>query len=170
LASTVLDTRPMVRWISIVAVLGVSAGQSDAGPSSDSVQLAGEVLVSPVDPWLGGSLHYEHRFEDSAFGVTLRAGAKVGEDPLNDDRGFELLDGLVGLREHWGPWHFEAALGGGAVRREPSVDGAGKPTGGEWTPWPDFQVEIGHQIGPVEIDAYAALLGLGVRIGVHVGG
>lgn len=141
-----------------MAALVAGVGHARAG---DLVELDAEVFASPFDPWIGTSLHYEHRFEASQFGVTLRGGAHVGEEPLNDDLRFTMYDALVGLREHWGGFHFEAAMGV-AIGRDADET--------SWGGGPNFEIEIGQKLGPVEVSLYAAVLGLGLRVGVAVGG
>jgi hypothetical protein len=158
LASPVLKTRPMLRLVSIVAALVAGVGRADAG---DLVEVDGEAFASPFDPWLGASLHYEHRFADSQYGVTFRGSAHLGVEPLNDDLNFTMFDALVGLREHWGNLHFEAAIGVGIGHDADET---------AWGGGPAFEIEVGHTIGPVEVSLYAALVGLGLRVGVALGG
>ena len=139
-----------------------------ADHGAETVEVDGEALASPLDPWIGGSLHYEHRFADSKYGLTLRGGVATGEDVLDDGKSFTKVSGIIGLREHWGLVYFEASAGWTGIRRTRFADGEAQ-RGTHWDHGPDFEVEVGRRIGPVNLGVFAALLGLGVRVGFAIG-
>ncbi len=141
-----------------------------AGDGTDTVQVDGEALASPIDPWIGGSLHYEHRFADSDFGLTLRGGVTAGEVILDSGDSFTRVIGIVGLREHWGRFYFEASAGWAGLRRPRVADPeASIQLGVRWDHGPDFELEIGDRLGPVDLGLFAAPVGLGLRLGIAFG-
>jgi hypothetical protein len=158
----------MLRSLSILAVLATGAA---AAPGPDTLMLDTHAYMSFIGPIAGGSLHYEHRFEQSNVGVTVRASGSTGQD-LDDDCGgaFTLWSGLVGLRRHWDPAYGELEVGFEGLREARSIDIDDNFHGVAWHSLPELQGTFGFRLGPVDvgITMQIPLAGLGLHLGVAI--
>jgi hypothetical protein len=167
LASTVLDTRAMLRSLSILALACSTAA---AAPETDTLTLAGQAYMSFIGPMAGGSIHYEHRPADSNVGVTLRADAWTGDDAEDDSGPYSVFGGLAGLRRHWDPAYAELEVGVEGLRQGRSVDIDDRKYGVRWATLPELQGTFGFRLGPVDvgISLQIPLAGLGLHFGLAI--
>lgn len=138
-----------------------------AAAEVDTVQVDGELMVSPFLAWLGGSLHYEHHPDDTRVGYTVRAGAMPGSY-IGDDgnAGFVRVMGTVGLRWHFGPHlYLEGSIGVQALRSGRYVDDYDHVHGIEYDIVPDLEGAFGARLGSVDISLFTPHFGIGLRIG-----
>jgi hypothetical protein len=138
-----------------------------AAADSNTFTLDGNAMIG-IGPMVGGSLHYEHRFDDDA--VTARAAVAVGFLIL-DDTAFRLGTVFIGYRHYWGRHLYgEAEVGVAAMRQGRHFDDEydyDMHYGVRWQALPDSQMTLGAKLGPVDVGVYTSLpfVGLGVQLG-----
>lgn len=135
-----------------------------AEPARDTLGVTGEA-VGGITVWLGGSLNFEHRFEDSHLGLVIRGGAATGVVFGSDDGGeFARFKATAGLRRHWDVGYVGVEAGWVGVRH-PRYNDGDDVTGIRWDSIPDLELEAGFQVDPVDFGIFVAPLGFGVRLG-----
>jgi hypothetical protein len=137
-----------------------------ASADTNTFTLEGQAMMSWIGGMAGGSLHYEHRFEDGA--VTGRVAAAAGE--FLDGGQFGLYSVLIGYRHYWGNAFGEVEVGGFGIRhgRTTGDFDEGKQ-GVVWYELPDSQLTFGGTAGPIEVGVYTKLptAGVGLQLGLH---
>ena len=136
-----------------------------AAADSNTFTLEGQAMMSWIGPMAGGSLHYEHRFEDGA--VTGRVAAAAGE--FVDGGQFGLYSVLIGYRQYWGNMFGELEVGGFGIRHGRVRDEDEGDQGVVWYALPDSQLTFGGTAGPVEVGVYTKIptAGVGLQLGLH---
>lgn len=149
-----------VWWVLLIGLCRVA----QAEPARDTLGFGGEALGGPV-VWLGGSVKFEHRFEDSSVGLVIRGGAATGVVIIADEGGeFTRFKGTVGVRRHWDVGYIGAEAGWVGIR-EPRFRDGDEVHGIKWSSIPDLELEAGLQIDPVDVGIFVAPIGAGVRLG-----
>jgi hypothetical protein len=158
---------------SLLALVLLVSGAASAGEPVDTLQLDGELFINSEIPWIGGSLHYEHRFADSPAGLTLRGSVTPGDAIDSEgDGSFVRYAALAGVRGHADRFYGEASLGWLGLRTPATHDVEFGNSGVRWASVVELDLQLGCRIGPVDAGLFVPVFldqpflpGIGLRIG-----